>query len=716
MITNLGEALYRLRSATAHVYTNRLTMDAKKILQSLLSLSVVALGYSVPTTLAQDLDHYSIEDLIQLDVTSVSRRPEEFNKAAAAVTVITAEDIERSGLTTIWDVLRMVPGVHIARQGSNSPAVSIRGINSRQNSFLLVLQDGRPLYEPLFSGVFWSAQQVPLESIERIEVIRGPGATLWGENAVNGVVNIITKDASETQGLETRVGGGTYEKAFGSVRYGDTIGEDSYYRTWVKGYSRDDFESLRGESLNDAWWGVNGGFRIDSDLSDDDVLTVSGEVGQRRADNKVELDPIREAFAGDDLNRRSINDAQTMHVLGEWTRDLGEESHVKVLSYLEHNDLESSRLIMKRDTVGLDVQHRTPVGTANDIVWGGEYRYYEDEVVGSLIESLDPSNDEYSFVSLFGQDTVTVIDETLDITLGSRFSHNEFTDWEILPQARFAWYVDDVSTVWGAVARSVRIPGRSDQDVNFVVTGLPASEETFNLPVLVRLLGNNDLKSIDMISYEIGGRRLVADNLHVDVAGFFFDYSSFPSFESTGLEVVSTPAFTGVESFGEYQYNLSAQSAGGEIAIDYRPIESLRLVASYAYLHTNVFADRDTFDRCNGSPGAIPVFCLSGKQYAEHIVSFRPSLNLPYGVHLDAFLQYVPGYPAGVGEDAPEVDDYLILDVRAAYQVTDQLEVSVVGQNLVEDGHQEWLEGSGSTSNRGSLVPRGVYAMLTFDL
>jgi outer membrane receptor protein involved in Fe transport len=386
-----------------------------------------------------------LEEILKVQIWTASRKEETAIQTAAAVTVITQEDIRRSGVTSIPEALRLSPGIHVARMSSHEWAISSRGLLSSVGNKLQVLIDGRSVYSPLFSGVFWDVQDVLLEDVDRIEVIRGPGATLWGANAVNGVLNVMTKDAKATQGTLITAGGGTEERAFAALRYGGKISDDAHYRVYAKGFDRDSFALPNGESAWDDWQKAQGGFRSDWDVTDETRLTLQGDVyAGRIRDTRVVLDPTPPFIRLE----HPKTDVKGGNMLGRWQREISNESDLQVQAYYDYSRRDIPETFGEdRHTFDLDFQHRFPCAERHDVVWGVGYDVTTDEVENTYTIFWEPTSRTINVFSGFIQDEITVVEDKLRLTLGTKLEWNDYSGFEYQPSARFALgeLEDDVS-------------------------------------------------------------------------------------------------------------------------------------------------------------------------------------------------------------------------------------------------------------------------------
>ncbi|HEY9421240.1 MAG TPA: TonB-dependent receptor [Thermoanaerobaculia bacterium] len=612
-----------------------------------------------PQAEPSELTQLSIEELMQIDVTSVSRRTERVFGAAAAVSVITGEEIRRSGATSLPDALRLIAALHVAQVNGYTWAVSARGFNLSSANKLLVLIDGRSIYTPLFSGVFWESQDVFLEDIDRIEVIRGPGAALWGANAVNGVINILTRSAQATQGGLASAGAGNETRALGSFRHGGTIREGTYYRAYGKYTYQDALALPGGGGGRDPLRRGQAGFRVDQEDRGAGAFTFQGDVYRGVASDLVRADTELEGG----------------NILGRWSRSLSEASDLELQVYYDVTDrLTPNFFGERRDTFDIDFQHRHNFNSRHDLIWGGGYRVSRDDVMNSREVAFLPAEDTQELFSAFVQDEI-VINPRLRMILGSKFEHQETTGFEVQPSARFAWTPTERRTIWGAVSRAVRTPTRLDQDIRFFT---PTGE------TLVR--GDEDFQSEELIAYELGYRIQPRPEVFLDAAVFYHDYDQLRSQERsptpTGLPIVLGNA-------------LNAETWGLEVRAQYEPIPHWRLHAGYALFEKDLSLDPGSTDPTGGAgEGNDP----------RHRFTLRSYVDLPGRFELDGMVRYVSRLPR------PVVPSYTALDLRLGWRASDRLNLSLVGQNLLDESHPEF----GAPTPRRVEIERGFYGRATW--
>jgi iron complex outermembrane receptor protein len=623
----------------------------------LASSSVAQTNEGLPSALKK----LSLESLLDIEVTSVSKRPEKLTETASAIQVITGEDIRRSGASSLSEALRLASNLEVAQVDSRQWAISARGFSSTTANKLQVLIDGRSVYTPLFSGVFWDVQDTLLVDVDRIEVISGPGATLWGANAVNGVINVISKHSKDTQGLLLEGGGGTELRGFGGMRYGGSLSSNLHYRVYGKIFDRDSTVAANGQDATNDWHMGQGGFRLDWDASDANRFTVQGDIYDGR---------IAQAGTNGDIVVTGGN------VIGRWSHSFSEDSDFNLQLYYDrtHRDIPGT-FGEDLDTFDVDFDHRFALGEWNAMVWGLGYRWTEDDVENTPMLAFLPPRLTRHLFSGFVQDEITLVRDRLHLTLGTKLEHNDYTGFEYQPGARLAWRVTPRQTVWGAVSRAVRSPSRIDND--FFMPGMPP---------FVRLQGGTNFVSEELMAYELGYRIQPHERLSLSVAVYYHDYDKLRS-----TERINPPApFPIVIANGQ-----EGESYGVELTADYRITDWWRLRAGYNEMRVDIRAKPGSNDPSNGGNESHD----PNRQF-----SLRSSWDLlPGRLELDAAFRYVSKI-ANQG-----VPDYAELDLRLAWRVADDVEISVVGQNLLHDHHAEF----GAPAAR-QAIERSVYGKLTW--
>lgn len=644
-----------------------------------------------------DLTALSIEELMGIEVTTVSRKAEKLSETAAAVYVVTADDIRRTGVTSIPDALRAVPGLDVAHIDANKWAISSRGFNGLFANKLLVQIDGRSVYTPLFSGVFWEAQDVLLEDVARIEVVRGPGATLWGANAVNGIINIVTERAQDTQGWLVATGTGTKERKFGSLRYGGRIGGSAFYRVYVKYFDRKADSRASDQPAADGWDVLRTGLRLDWALSRTTSLTVTGDlyrgtVGQTYSVIPDLEPPLREVF--DATGRISGG-----HVLSRWTHSFAGGSEATVQVYVDRLCREERVFDGTLVTYDLDVQHRFPIGRRNELLWGVGYRLTRDRYQDTFTIRIDPLRRSTNLMSAFIQDEMKLLQRRLTLTLGTKFEHKSVVGYAIEPSLRLLWTPDNRNTVWAAVSRAVRTPSRVESDGQLVEDVVPDSLLPPGLPTgLAVLLGSTTYRSEELIAYELGYRLNAGDRTFLDVATFYNRYDNLRTLEP-GLPFRRNDPSPYLVFPIRLENRMAATAFGWESFVEHRPTRRWVLRATYTYLalqeeldpsSSNLFGEQDERD--------IP----------NHQVSIRSSMALPWDLDLDVQGRYVGPLRAS------GVDRYLTADGRIGWHPRRNVEIAVVGKNLLGGSRYEYVPSYSAIV--ATKVERSVFASISWRL
>jgi len=624
----------------------------------------------------------SLEELMRVDVTTASRKAQAVQDVAAAVFVITRDDIERSGSTSIPEVLRLAPGVEVARLSSGRWAVSARGFNGRFANKLLVLLDGRSIYSPLFSGVLWDMEGTLLEDIERVEIIRGPGAALWGANAVNGVINIITRHTRDTQGGLVALGAGNVENGSAAVRYGAGLG-NGFYRIWAKTESQRSFDDTAGKAGNNGTRTTRAGFRADIALASGSGLSLSGGMVNNVAGDRWNVASLTAANGIAVADTTETNEA--VHLLGRYSRLSGNGSETIVQTYIEQNRIALARAFeQRRTTVDLDVQHRPRLSGVHDLVVGANYRFSGDDITtsGSFIQ-IDPQNRSVTLASVFINDEITLVPERLRATLGARLEHNSFTGLEPQPHARLAWTPSRTQTFWTAVSRAVRTPSRAEPDATVDLTVTPPNAQV-PFPVLLRNLPPADRSQLSetVNALEFGYRQQVNANLSLDLTAFNNYYSRLSAARLGPQQLVFQPFLYVVQNVIPGN-GLQGRTWGLELAVDWRPQRAWRIQGAYSYLKADITS-------VQGDSVEVGAATMNANSAPQHQLMLRSSLSLGNGRELDAKVRYVSAVQADASGIAP-VDAYTSLDLRYAWRPVPKLTLSVTGENLLNQNHAEFV-------------------------
>jgi iron complex outermembrane recepter protein len=634
------------------------------------------------------LKRLSIEQLLDVEVTSVSKTRESLLSAAAAVSIVTDEDIRRSGATTVPEALRFVPGLFVARQTSNSWSVSSRGFSGVNSQELLVLSDTRSIYTPLFSGVFWDVQDYLMDDIDRIEVIRGPGGSLWGSDAVNGVINITTKPAQDTQGGYFEAETGTQEHVTTALRYGGQLGDDAYFRVFGK-FTDQDAELDPPGTGPDNWRLGHIGFRSDWQAGPEDAVMVKGDL----YDGTIGLvAPSASIIGRPSPSGRLETGVSGGNVLGRWQHAFDATSDMQLRLYYDRTHRNDPSFLDDLDTVDLDFQHRFLLARRHEITWGLSYRLLDDRTEGKGVIALNPPSAHDQLYSGFIQDQVS-LGQSVRLTLGTKLEHNDYSGYEVQPSIRAAWDLAQARTLWAAVSRAVRVPDRLERDVDIDATDPTA-------PVVARLLGNRDFNAEELIAFELGYRWQLAPNLSLDLATFHNRYRGLASLEYATPFVDPS---TGQTIIPVVSRNLtSGRSDGVETSVTYSPQSNWRLSLDYSYIDMSLTAHGMDLNRGQWAEGSTP----------RNQLGLRSYLDLPWGLQLDVqfrALSAVTKLPASVtGEGIPS---YQELDVRVGWRIGHHTQLSLGGQNMLHAHHVEF----GTPSDRSS-IRRSVYGKIAWEL
>ncbi len=622
------------------------------------------------------LTDLSLEELLRVEVTSVSREREPLQRAAAAVYVIDAEDIRRSGATSIPDVLRMAPGVQVARVESNSWAISIRGFNEQFSNKLLVLIDGRSVYTPLFSGVLWDIHNVPLDNIERIEVIRGPGASLWGANAVHGIINIITKTAADVQGGFARLAGGNEERGHVTLRHGGALGDFGHYSVHASGFARDGgADPVSGDEQAGDWQNLDLGVRADLDFGDDRIMLTGGaflgEVESR-------FNQFNTAAPGFFSSESQDMTRAGMHLHGRWSRTLGAGSEMALQGYYQYWNAGNAIAPIERHTLDVDFQHAFDWGGMQRITWGAAVRGTMSDVDSSPeIDFNDVPRYDYS-LSAFLQDRIALVPDELDLIVGSKLEYDSFGGFEAQPSLRMAWSPAGRGTLWGAVSRAVRTPSQAEQDADLIANVIPAFTplNPGPLPVLATIDRNGGFDSEELITFEAGWRGQLSPTFGLDLAAFYTLYDDIRGSEVLAPRMTTINGVTFLETPTRLVNNVEGHGYGLELVANWQVVPTWRLQSTYSYLRIDLEAD---------GPGAVPLsFEVPEDSSPRHQAGLRSHWDITANLALDAQLKYVGRLRS------LDVDDYVDLDLRLAWRPSEDLELGLVGRGLLHGRRMEF--------------------------
>lgn len=633
----------------------------------------------------------SLEQLGNVEVTTASKEPEQVWHTPAAIYVLTQEDIRRSGATTIPELLSLVPGVEVARIDSDHWAVGVRGFGGEFSKSLLVLIDGRSVYSPLFAGVYWQVQDTLLEDVDRIEVIRGPGGTIWGANAVNGIINIITRNAKDTHGTLASLGGGDIDQGTGGWRFGGANGKGMNYRVYGKGFIREHEFNPDGMHFDD-WRMGQLGFRTDWAINARDTLNVQGDMYKGRDGERVDASYYSPPSVA--LISAPPNGTSGGNITAGWRRQFGENSDIEARTYFDRTTRFSPQLNETRNTYDLDLLYHFLVKGRQDVLAGAGARWSHDDITQRLATlSFTPPQETDSIYSWFIQDQIKIIPDTLSLVLGSKFEHNNRSGFEVQPNGRLLWTPTPHQTVWAAYTRAVRTPSRLDQDLQ--LTDFASASP----PYFLRVVGSKSFRSERLLGSEVGYRALVASKLYLDFSVFRNEYNDLYGYGAGSLFVERTPTPVHFILQVPLANALKGDTSGGEIAPDWKPAQWLEVKGSYSYLHLYVhdkvgFTDTSNTATDNGSS-------------PHHQVVLEGRFNLPRGFEFDPAYRYVSSLPF------QKVAAYKTADARLGWRPSHNWDLSVAGQNLLQPHHPEF--GSYVFTDPLSVgIERDIYAKITW--
>jgi iron complex outermembrane receptor protein len=602
----------------------------------------------------------SLEELSQIEVTTPSKAPVSVLRTPDAIYVITGEDIRRSGATSIPEALRLAPGVEVARIDASDWSIGIRGFGSSLTRNVLVLIDGRTVYTPLFAGTNWDVQNTLMDDIDRIEVIRGPGGTIWGPNAVDGVINIITKSAKDTQGLLVSAGGGNEEQGFANFRYGGGNGSTFNYRLYGMGFTRSPEDHPPGQNFDD-WRQAQGGFRIDWQESARDTFTLQGDIYDEVAGKSVSATSYTPPYS-------QIIDSNALlsggNILGRWKRVVDDANDLQVQVYYDRTDRQAANFAEVRNTFDIDFLQRLRLPWRQEVSWGlgARVQPVDDRVVVSGLQFVPNKRTDY-LLTAFVQDEIGLIDHQLSLTLGTKFLKTNFTTGiDLEPSARLLWTPSEKQSVWASFTHAERTP--SDSEENF---------------------------------YLLGYRRLLGKHLFVDATSFYNHYHDLFSEDIIGSPFLETdPAPVHYLLPAQFGNGLYGYTKGAEIAPEWRPKDFWRLRGSYSFLHMNLGEAPHSQDVGTAGPtvGSSP----------RHEATIQSAFDLSKRLQVDLTYRFVSALPA------QNVAAYSTGDARIGWRFSRQLELSIAGRNLFQPWHYEY----GGDPQGLVGIKRSVYAKLTW--
>ena len=629
--------------------TERLGPATVALLLISISSSTITVANRAQAAEAMDLRDLSIEDLSNIKISSVSKRAEPLSDAAASIYVISGEAIRRAGATSVPEMLRLAPNLQVAQITAQGFAITARGFNGSSSDKLLVLIDGRSVYTPFANGVFWDLQQVLPDDIERIEVISGPGATLWGANAVNGVINIITRRSSDTQGAVLDLGVGNLERR-ASLQYGGSLGDAVTYRVYGSDFYYGDSATATGTNAHDHWHKPQGGFRLDWSPGND-AVTLQGDY-----------------YKGSEASPVTANQEITGHnMIARWNHRFDGGSTLEVHAYYDHIGLTAPHAFAEDlSTYDLDVQHSFTWGSRQQIVWGAGYRIQQDSFAlapAAVNQFFDPQSRRLDLGNLFVQDSVSLL-PLLKLILGAKVEDDPYSGGQLLPNVRLSWKVTDADLLWSAVSRAIRAPSRLDRD--FFQTQGPLT-----------LLKGGDFQPEKVIAYEMGYRARPGPGASLSISAYYNQYQDLRNAEVTVGGFPPIPS-AGVTSGGYpimFGNGMQGDTYGVELWGSYQLTQWWRLDPGFNWLHKNL--------RFKAGASTIGGIEIAGDD-PTYQFSLRSSMNLNRDVMLDLELRSIASLPA------PASASYTELDARLGWAVSERLQVSARGSNLLHSHHLEF--------------------------
>ena len=626
---------------------------------------------------------------MDVEVSVASKKDQKLSRTAAAVYVINEEDIRRSGLTSVAELLRMVPGMEVAQINANNWAITSRGFNERFADTILVLIDGRSLYSPNFAGIFWQIEQVPVDQIERIEVIRGPGAAVWGANAVTGVINIVTKKARDTQGGVLSGGGGMQERDAAEIEYGAMRGARLAYRVYGSYFDRSDFETSSGQKAGDYWQGARGGFRADLQPTERDEVTLEGDVNDVSTRGQTNVALFGPPFAATPFTTSSYIGGD---FLGRWTRTYSSTSEMSLKVSYE----ELSRDDILTDTVeniaDAAFQDRFGLGSRQELVWGAEYRFTSCPTTSSPFVSFRPSNLATHLGSFFVQDEIALVPNLLWFTPGLEIEHSPFTGLSIEPSGRLLWQASKTQTLWISVAQATRTPQRSERGLNDVVAVFPGAGGALTS---IELFGSPAASDETYLDFELGYRAKLSSAISADVSTLYDHYGDLQT-QEPGAPFQSTSPVPHTVDPLFFENRMHGKGYGGELFLSWKPFTRWKLQGGYSFLKQVLKLN----------PGSLsPVSTAQAGDNPVNQFQIHSQLDFPHRIEFDTAAYFVGKL---ANEDIPR---YTRLDQRVSWRPYDALEVELIGQNLLQPRHLEFLSNTGLVPTYSS---RRAFVRLTW--
>ncbi|MGA3045694.1 MAG: TonB-dependent receptor [Terracidiphilus sp.] len=639
-----------------------------------------------------DLTQKSIEDLMKTKISSVSKKEEQLLDTPAAVYVVTREEIRSAGARNVPDALRLVPGMDVNRINASVFDVGIRGFDERFSNKMLVMIDGRSLYSPIFGGIYWDSISLSMDDIDRIEVIRGPGGSLWGTNAVNGTVNIITRSSQATQGVLLRELSSSDIPMSMVARYGGQVGKIGTYRIFSKYQDSFGNQDATGQWAGDAWHLLHGGFRSDLKLRQRDVLMLEGNIYSGSFGEPLNVPIFVAPFA---VTVGGINSVTGGSVMGRWTHSYVGGQQTQAQIYYAIEDRNATERPDNLDTVDVDLQHHFHVGSRQDIVGGAGYRYSKFYAPATRSLTITPAHQDYPLYSAFIQDEIALVPRKFSLTAGGKTEHNRFTSFDFQPSLRLNWRPSDKTAVWASATQAVKIPNFLNTSMyRLISVGLGADGIDAST-----LVGNPNYKDEHLLAYE-SGYRLQLKRMSIDATGFVNNYSHVETNES--LAPTARAGYT--EYPAQWANNLFGKSFGAEAAATWNVIPRWKMTASYSWLKLETKANSQS----NDTSSAIGF--NTGTPTNHYGV--RSSYALRRNLDFNALAQYTGPLPSGLGGNtAPALPSYCRVDGNLQWHVGDYVRLDMGGQNLLSPRMEEYNAGDGAIP---TMAPRNIFGRITY--
>ena len=662
-----------------------------------LALSLTLLPfYSYADNSEQDFTDIDFDELMKIEVTSVSKKNEKLSEAAAAIYVVTEEEIRRTGATSIPEALFLVPGVDVAKIDSNKWAVSIRGFNGRFANKLLVMIDGRSIYTPTSSGVYWESLNYLMSDIKRIEVIRGPGATLWGTNAVNGVINIITKEASGKKAGELSVTLGNEYQGIGASQGGE-LSEKTKFRAYVNARKLEESKDLSGNDQDNEGKYLQTGLRFDLALDHDQWLTLQGDIYKHDLRQQFSVSDFEDPYIAE-IQSRDV-DLIGGNIGARWGMKTSIDSELNIRTsydFYEHNDLQ---LKETRNTLNIEIEHQFTPFKNHQLIWGGGYRWSQSDIESSIYFSTSSSIENLDIWNLFIQDTWELPEQNMSLTFGTKIEGNTNSSTEIQPNIRLSWVPSNRVTLWGAISRAVRIPSQVESDSTINIQVIPPSAfDPTATPGLLQIVGNNDFQSEELNAYELGFRWLPTSTLSFDITTFYNVYNNLLSYDIGDVEIKNVNGSTFYVIPINLDNNLEGYSYGTEWLATWQMNRDTRLRFSYSFI------DIKLKDKSENS-FSNEVISLVADRSLEHQASIWGSVDLSDSVELDLRLYYASERKWDSTSGNYSISDGVDSDLRIGWQATKALGFSIIGRHLLHDEKQQFITESSSTD---SIIERSI--------